>query len=145
MTPLSWYAKPPAGTWLDLTRAPAAKIALRRGSRWISSNEQVAVADVPVELQINSLAGPLCTIAATRFWSLHKVKAAIEASAGIPVYEQRVVRCDVSDTAEPDNEVIVGSILPPGDAADLTVVRCAESPEKQLRRLFPWSGTDWSR
>lgn len=94
---------------------------------------------MPVELRINGLGGPVCAVTGEMFWTLHQLKAAIEAVTGIPIYEQRLIY-GTKDLGFATGGKL-GSLLPRKETElDLTLVRLESAQASWLQKLEgqPW-------
>lgn len=92
-----------------------------------------------IELSIQGLGGPLCSIKGERYWTLQQLKVAIEAATNIPTYEQRLLFGTTDLGFAPGGKL--GSWLPRKvPEADLTLVRLQSAQAAWHRKLDeqPW-------
>merc|ERR550525_1002875 len=83
-----------------------------------------------LDIRVSGLMGPLCTIEAHRSWSVGALKAAVEAAAGVPQWEQRLVvggsgASIVSPWELRNDSELLSTALPAGASTDVALLRCA--------------------
>merc|ERR1712151_692122 len=97
------------------------QLALCRGNHWISCEGRVSEVEVALDVHVNSLGGPLCTVQAKFQWAIRDLKTAVQKATGIPTTEQKLL--DATADEEAKDEALLGTLFSTNGAANILLVR----------------------